>query len=285
VKCVQRVDVHDDCAHDVGVVPDAGARSDDVQFEGRKGVVHDVHDRRAKRLLRCCAHECSVVLVGVVHGIDFVVLKMTILKVMSANGLDWSVRFCNFVKSGKIILPFKTPCSYSISALAPSQVPVMVSSWKPLGRVGSVVLTDTEVFNGFDPKRSDFVFRGFPSTFKTVGTSFIDSMFQDLEARGIVSRVPASVSANFSVTVRPKANNPTKCLVIADLRLVNFTDPSPLRHFNLPDLHQLLFLNKRPLFGVSLLGHMPLLYFTTVDIENTYHSCRLSSTFDHFFCA
>jgi len=197
--------------------------------------------------------------------LDISRLKSALFCLFSLFDVSWCKHFVSFIlSSGFDSFPFKSLCSYAMPFPIGNHS-VVSAQWKPLGKVGSfhvpAGLIDGCVDFGCIPKPPKGVCVPKPC----VANQALLAMCVDLSNLGVISCLdglscPPCPTMNLSL--RPKPNNPSKYLLICDLRaMIQRQRCAPLK-FTLPSLESLF----------ALQGDIS---FCTIDIANAYHSCVL----------
>jgi hypothetical protein len=252
---------------------------------------HDIEGRKSRRRIRVLAHKLASKILQAIGVLSFVFVYSTVLEIMYDRGPEWSDEFFEFVFSGndnafKNLL--KTPCSYAVGGFLPSSPMGFLGEtarWKSIGPVGCVTISLNEVFDSFDSTSLDFKKRGFPVVCVTENSSLTSELEREFLDLGILKVAPPDAVVNFPISIRPKPNNPTKYLIIADARVINASDPNPPKYFALPNFEQIFLHNTPPLYLPSQPRPSPTpnMYFSVIDVANAFHSCKLDPLIAEFF--
>jgi len=170
---------------------------------------------KCRRLHRVLAARAANTLLLLLPSLSFLHIFHFLLFVFSTSSFSASdcenfpKMFCDFLDSRKHLpLPFKTPCSYAVlNPLDPS--PVVIPGWKDLGAVGSVLLSEDDVFKSLDFSSSNFPNKGLPSLAPCPNLQIYHDMFENLLKVDVVAPAPADAEISVVLSVRPKPNNPS----------------------------------------------------------------------------
>ena len=197
--------------------------------------------------------------------LDISRLKSALFCLFSLFDVSWCKHFVSFIlSSGFDSFPFKSLCSYAMPFPIGNHS-VVSAQWKPLGKVGSFQVPSDLIDECVDFSCVPKPPKGVCVPKPCVANQALLEMCVDLSNLGVISCLdglscPPCPTMNLSL--RPKPNNPSKYLLICDLRaMIQMQRCAPLK-FTLPSLESLF----------ALQGDIS---FCTIDIANAYHSCVL----------